>query len=485
VASKKTLNAKNLEELGAPRLAELLMDISTGNAAAKRRLRLELAGAQSPEEVAREVSKRLATIKRSRSFVDWQNRRALVDDLETQRRAIVEQVAKTDPNEGLSLMWRFLGLANSVFERCDDSSGTVIDIFHGAVDDMADIARRANIAPDRLADAVFDALKDNDYGQYDELIATLAPVMGQTGLQHLKQRVIALSKEPQPKPADAERRAIGWSSTTGPIYQDEMDARSRDSMVRLALIDVADALGDVDGFMAQYDDQTRKVPRIAAEIATRLATAGRADEALVVLDNAHTHAPRWSEHAFDVDFEWDNARIAVLESLARSEDAQAMRWACFERALSTPHLREYLKRLPDFDDLDAEARAFAHAHTHSIVFVALHFFIEWPALDQAAKLVLDRAAKLDGNYYEYLTPAADALSAKHPLAATLLLRAMIDFTLTHARSSRYKHAARHLLECASLARHIADYGAFENHDAYITRLRQQHELKSGFWSLVS
>ena len=42
MASKKTLNAKNLEALGAARLAELLIEISLGNAASKRRLRLEL-----------------------------------------------------------------------------------------------------------------------------------------------------------------------------------------------------------------------------------------------------------------------------------------------------------------------------------------------------------------------------------------------------------------------------------------------------------
>ena len=56
MASKRTLNAKNLEALGAQRLAELLVEVSTSNAAVKRRLRLELAGAQSPEEVSKEVS---------------------------------------------------------------------------------------------------------------------------------------------------------------------------------------------------------------------------------------------------------------------------------------------------------------------------------------------------------------------------------------------------------------------------------------------
>ena len=67
MAAKTTLNTKNLEALGAARLAELLIEISTGDAAIKRRLRLELAGAQSPKEVAREVRKRLTSIARSRS----------------------------------------------------------------------------------------------------------------------------------------------------------------------------------------------------------------------------------------------------------------------------------------------------------------------------------------------------------------------------------------------------------------------------------
>ena len=71
VASKKTLNAKNLEALGTKRLAELLIEISTGAAAAKRRLRLELAGAQGVGAVAQEIRKRLTTIERSHSFVDW------------------------------------------------------------------------------------------------------------------------------------------------------------------------------------------------------------------------------------------------------------------------------------------------------------------------------------------------------------------------------------------------------------------------------
>jgi hypothetical protein len=60
---------------------------------------------------------------------------------------------------------------------------------------------------------------------------------------------------------------------------------------------------------------------------------------------------------------------------------------------------------------------------------ALAFLISWPALEKAAQLVLRCAKELNGNHYEVLSPAADALAGKHPLAATLLLRSMIDFAL--------------------------------------------------------
>jgi hypothetical protein len=69
MAAKTAINAKNLEALGPERLAELLIAISAGNAAAKRRLRVELAGAQSPAQLVKEVRKRFTMIARSRSLV--------------------------------------------------------------------------------------------------------------------------------------------------------------------------------------------------------------------------------------------------------------------------------------------------------------------------------------------------------------------------------------------------------------------------------
>ncbi len=475
--SKKALNAGNLEALGAQRLAELLIEISTTNSVVKRRLRLAIAGTQSPGDVVKEVRKRLSTIARSRSFIDWQNRKALIQDLEEQRCAIVNQVGKSEPAEALELLWQFLALANSVLGRCDDSSGMVINVFHGACRDLGEIAQIATITPEILAERTFNALLENDYGQFDDLIRVLSPALEQEGLKKLKGRLFALSKEPKEKPKDKDRTVIAWGAG-GPLYADQIATSRRESMIQLALQEIADARGDVDGFIAQQSEKAKTVPRIAAEIARRLLHAGRAEEAWSAI-NAIDEKRSW------IPSEWEEVRLDVMEALGQKEEAQKFRWQCFEQTLNSGHLRAYLTRLPDFEDFEAERRAMDCALNFKEVHRALAFFVTWPALEKAAALVLQRSKELDGDHYEVLSPAADAFAAKYPLAATLLLRAMIDFSLNKNRVKRYRHAARHLAECASLARNVGDFGNFVTHDRYNADLKLKHGRKTSFWALVS
>jgi Family of unknown function (DUF6880) len=60
----------------------------------------------------------------------------------------------------------------------------------------------------------------------------------------------------------------------------------------------------------------------------------------------------------------------------------------------------------------------------------------------AARRAAERLPRaIDGDCYWTLMPA-ERLENKEPLAASLLYRRMIDFTLDHGRSKRYGHAAR-------------------------------------------
>lgn len=480
MASGKALNAANLESLGAPRLAALLIEISTGDPAARRRLRLELAGSAGSAEVARQVTKRLTSIATARSFIDWQKIKPLLADLEVQRRAILDLVAPADPREAFELGWRLVACAQSVLARSNDGNDRLATFFHEAARDLGPLAQAAKSDPAALAERAFQALSTDKYDALDELVAILAPQLGPPGLGALRTRAKAWHAKPVVVPPEHERRVIGWASGSGKIYADELETGHRRGIANFVLREVADALGDVDGYVAQVEAGARKVPSVAADIARRLLNAGRPQDAWTALEAAR---PRIPDPEFP-DTEWDQAHIDTLDALGRPADAQAFRWQRFAATLDAAHLRAHLRHLPDFEDFDAEQRALAHALAHPDVHRALAFLVPWPDFARAAQLVLDRRKEVDGNRYEVLTPAADALGERHPLAATLLRHAMIDFALGQARTSRYGHAARHLDDCASLAQRIPDFGDMPDHASYERALRATHGRKAAFWNEV-
>lgn len=455
MASKTTLNARNLEALGTAKLAALLIEISTGSAAAKRRLRIELAGLQGVEDVVRAVTQRLSTIERARTKVGWRRIKALKQDLDTQRRVILDSVAPSDPGEALALMWRFLALAPSVLSRCSDTNGTIAAVFHQAAGDLAGVVPAARPEPESLANSLFHALQTHGEAVRD-LIPLLADSLGDTGLAHLK----ALFTQ------DADGKA--------PLSQ-----RSRlDWIRRSSLQQIADATGDVDGYIALQTDAARQDPHGAAQIARRLLAVGRAPEALQALTKAGS-----ARRAMPLL--WETVYTEALEAAGQEPEAQTFRLAAFDRSLSEIHLKAFLKRLADFDDIEAEEKAMAVALRFRDVHRALEFFIGWPALTFAAHLVEARRAELDGDRYELLGFAAERLAEKHPLASMLVLRAMIDFTLGRARAGRYGHAGRHLRECKGLAARIGDLQGTEPHEAYVAALHLRHERKTSFWTAFS
>lgn len=476
MASEKTLNAKSLAALGANRLAQLLLELTSGDTAAKRRLRLELASLNGGEDVAAEIRKRLATIAKSRSFVDWNKVRTLAADLDMQRNAIVDHVAPTQPAEAFDLLWRLLELAPSVYERCDDSNGTIGDIIANAREDLGTIAARAEPDARVLADRVFVAVQANDYAQFDGIIGLMAEALGQDGLAMLKSRFEELAAAPPPAPGGVDRKVIGIS-TRSPIYQEDFEARYHARRIRSALTEIADALGDVDGYAARFSAEERTNPSIAADIAERLLAAGRPADAMAALQLAEGNF-RNGRHWPD----WSRVRIDTLEALGQSAQAQTARWAIFENSLNADYLRAHLKRLPDFDDTEAEERALTHVRQHVDFHQALGFLLDWPAHRLAAEMVLARHAELNGDHYGLLTPAAERLEERSPLAATLMLRSMIDFSLDRAKYKRYGHAARHLQTCEYLAKWIDDFGEHLDHDGFVAGLKARHGRKSGFWN---
>ncbi len=277
----------------------------------------------------------------------------------------------------------------------------------------------------------------------------------------------------------APERSVVHSIPIGYSLDGDFVKRMRERFVSLTLQQIADSQGDVDSYISQQSEDTITNPLVAADIANRLLAVDRACEALKYLNAVTTnHAHTWQFT------EWNNARIDTLETLGEKEELINFLWECFQRTLGSDYLRNLMKQLPDFEDFEYERRAFEWAASYTDIHQALYFFVDWQAYEQGAKLTVERHKDLNGDLYQSLSPAADALQGSYPLAATLIRRSMIDSSLNEGRSSRYKHAARHLLECQSANAILNDYGEFITHDDYVNQLKIKHGRKISFWSFL-
>lgn len=388
------LSAASLVHLGAPRLADLLIEAGAGDANLKRRLRLELAAAISPEILALEIDKRLTALAAARTRVSWRRRGDLLDDLNTHREMIVGRLAPDAPGKALPVLIRWFDLYPSLADRVKDTKGELPAAFEAAAPELFTLAETVD---DMALRDLVDALRRHPQG-YARWITAAGDTLG-------------------PRTA---RRLL-----------DSLDASVRKTPAgRNLLRRLADKAADLDLWLSLVTPEQSGSPDVAADIARRLLAAGRVAEARGALEaalNPSSHNRRWTfgrapkEGAPRLTPAWEAASIDVLEAEGGRREAQDLRWTLFERDLSAAVLRDYLSRLPDFDDVEALDRAFTHASGHPDFEAAMRLLMDWPAHREAAALVLARprearqARRMSADW-------ASRLAQRHPEAADVLAR---------------------------------------------------------------
>jgi len=475
---RAALTSENLIALGAERLAKIVLDEAGRNSPFKKLIAAALAGVEGPKAVAAIVDRRLAGLERARGFIDWEKRKAFAADLRGTLTTITDELGAADPGAAANRLVRFLSCAEAVFKRVDDSSGHIQTIFHDGADALPDLVAKTP-EDDRmeLVERLVPLLAVDDYGLIDAAVHGAIPRLSIVSLAEVDGRIAS---------------AIGESGPSqGGALRDRKRLGRRDRLVR-ARQAIADAKGDVDAFIAlgRERPEGRQDPMA---IASRLLTAGRPAEAL---DWVRRPARRGMRDMTTADLADDFAgtdlsdrdrvrlEIRILVALGRKNEAQDLRWRTFEAALDVEMLRDYVAHLGDFEEFDALERAFAYAVANPDQNHALGFFLEWPRLDLAARLVLGRCDTWAGQHYGLLLPAAEALEHDHPVAATILYRALLDDILTRARSQAYGHAARYLAKLDDLDTTDLAAKGLSGHEAYRAGLRRSHGRKTGFWSLV-
>lgn len=383
--SRKKVTAQTLVHLGVERLAEILADVADTRVDLKRRLRMELAAQDGPGPFTVEIDKRLTAFETSRGQITWRQRPAFIRDLDALRDLIVARLAPLDVSAATERLWRFMAAAPQSSRRYRERNGELEAVFEQAAADLGRLLAAMAVGP-ASADLV-DSLTSNPSGWKAWLPALL------------QQTPKALAEEVLDAMSQRRGAVSGWIT-----------------LVR----QLADAAENVDAYAATYEVSASEAPHVAVELARRYLAAGRVEEAGSVLRRAAPKPDRRGRLAAP-DVDWETLWIDFLEQSGRPEEAQAVRWAAFERTLSADRARSFISRLPDFEDVEAETRAFERAAAFQDFAIGLAFLMEWPALPEAARMIDQRSEDVEVSPEQAELWAAK-LRRRFPKAAHALLR---------------------------------------------------------------
>lgn len=467
MARKPVLSTDKLKDLGAEKLAQLVLDEAERNAGFRRQVKAALAGKSGPEAIAKLIDRRLSGLARAKSFIEWDKARAFADDLRSLTDTITAELGPTAPALAIDRLLRFIATHEQVFERVDDSSGRVQDVYYQVIAATGDLAPNLPVPEaDALPEKIMTALGESTHGYLADVTEAVAPHLPQDSLARWDGDLQDAIAERQTE--EAARISDGW------FYS----MTSQWAGMRQIL---ASARGDLDLLIAL---EVKKKPHMqdTLAISAQLLEAGRSAEALEWVRKPGRRT--FGETDDGLSPERVSLEARILDATGDRSAAQTLRWRCFEARLSAGILREYLKQQPDFEDIEAEDRAHAFALEKADPEVALQFFLDWPRLDLAAKLITTHPHRWDGGDWHILPKVAGLLEHDHPLAASILYRALLDNILDRARSKAYGHGAKYLGKLGLLASEADPIrpSGMVDHATYLAKLKTAHPRKSGFWA---
>nr|MDQ3620954.1 hypothetical protein [Verrucomicrobiota bacterium] len=130
------------------------------------------AGKQGATLAAKMLRRRIGAMG-GREFVPYGESFNYAEEIETILDEIEQQLLPGDPGTALELLAQFIASDEDVFERADDSSGTLGMVFTRAAELFAVAGRRLK-DPERCLELLLRLLEKDDYGVRGDLLGHLS-----------------------------------------------------------------------------------------------------------------------------------------------------------------------------------------------------------------------------------------------------------------------------------------------------------------------
>lgn len=393
---------------------------------------------------------KLSSLKRSRRFVSWGESRALAGDL----LELLDGLRDTavEPRTGTELVAAFYRLDRNIFERCDDSSGYVGEVFYFEAKDL--FLSYASRCEDKqwLQKLLLKLNSENDYGVRDPLLDSASSYLPEEYIRKLIVNFQILT-EHEEKKYERDR----YYSCIESLARQVKDAALFEQ-TRVAAWGTLNSAAFID------------IARVYLE-------SGEEQTALERLEQIPLH------ETFKAD-DRDRLLFEVHSRLCNKEEQTEAAWRIFRRCRNLHTLGTLLEALGDVQrDEVIEQETEVILADDQLSHTDAAFLVDVEQFDAAQTYLLERVSQLNGDYYQNLLPLAEAMETEgRALAATILYRALLDSILRRARTKTYYYGARYLKKLDRFARRISDWSGFDDHDVYSEYLQQKHGRKKSFWA---
>lgn len=374
-------------------------------------------------------------------------------------RSISRLLGGGNPERALDLMQEIAWLGWARLEESDDRDGVLCAMIQ---DILLEWARAWSEIPSRdrqvLAREIFAWVMEDSGAVTTRLIVEAKEALGAAGLQALRELLVPLIEQ---------RRAVRPLVLGG--SEDDVHPDPLAERVESALREVAEALGDLDGFLTLCRPDGRDGHGVLVA-ATRLVREGRIEDALRWLERGLAFA-RGTDRASIEDL-----RIKLLVHLDRRREAADAAWESFLREPGAAGYRrlldsvgettrgEWKRRALDSVEASADATAFV-----SVVVAAEDVERFAHRLETAPHSIFAASVRT-------LERAAQAFRDRHPEIAARLHVHLAERVLADGDPRRYERALDHL----NHAQHEFEAASSPMWSSEIVRLRKAYQIV-GTW----
>jgi len=436
-----------LIKLGAEVLAETLIDLSGHSNRVDETIKRLIS---TPNENIKRFKKKLASLKRSKRFIGWGEVSDFAKELELLLQDLKAGV--TDPVLGVELVAKFYEIDKAIYDRCDDSSGFIGDVFSSTAKSLfEDYASRCT-DKEKVANIIIKLCSNDGYGVRFCLIETVGKYIPETIIRSM---ITTFQNK-----AENETNEYGKSNY-------------------LSLIEsLARQIKDAELF---------EKTRIASW--GELSTSGFIDTARVYLESGdiETAYSKLKKIPDDNTFKEDE-KSEILKEIYMQQGYTVklteLNYQKFRKHHSIKTLNEYLSIIgEDKRDQVITDEVKVIMNNSKLEYSDVEFLIEIGNIDDAEEYILERADQLYGRFYEMLLSLAKVMESENrDLAASVIYRCLLTSILDRAYHKAYSHTVRYLRKLDKLAVTISNWRNIKIHEEFYEQLVKAHGRKRSFWS---